>query len=166
MVAFQYIPNIDILGNESNGWFIMNVFAEDGKIYPIDFLHEDRTKARHIWHLPFSADPFSWHHDKKNEDGTLKKNDQAWNEDSIDRQKESKWHIHGKTRFEPILAGWASTLDTSSQTVNEGQRWIMQNYKDPDDYINRPPNLRPVNLYDELGQPVTPAPEILQRICY
>ena len=48
MVTYQYIPNIDILGNESNGWFIINVFAEDGKIYPIDFLHEDRTKAGHI----------------------------------------------------------------------------------------------------------------------
>ena len=133
------------------------------KIYPIDFLHEDRTKAGHIWHLPFSADPFSWHMDKKNEDGNLKKNYQAWNEDSIERQKESKWQIHGKTRFEPIWAGWASTLDTSVQRVNEGQRWIMQNYKDPDDYINRPPNLHPINPYDELGQPVTPAPEIPKK---
>ena len=34
MITFQYIPNIDILGNESNGWFIMNVFADDGKIEP------------------------------------------------------------------------------------------------------------------------------------
>ena len=37
MVTYQYIPNIDILGNESNGWFIINVFAEDVKYIQLIF---------------------------------------------------------------------------------------------------------------------------------